>query len=331
MLGLLFSFYIPSTAKLWVAEGSAYAPLQSAAIVVGIVGLGEWLARLTHMTEEDDDYFLLVQPSGANASRVEKSEARRTIARTLTRNTLTARTADWWHDRLARMPAYSEQARWRLLRYGTMSIPAPLVAVNFLAMMCLIVGMQYLTVTSLIRETSSSTFPVTIAAQLGMAILIVLPVYSQFLSMRRSRFAQDLMLPMSRESYVDGLFRSVIEAGLWCMVPMLVIVVGAMASMAPQYLTWKLAIAALVTIAALVPLSAAVSLRMVLVRSGMTRGMVLVALMYPLVGATIGLFAVTAYVNVVLGLVLGGLLAGVGYAACRWARRVWLEAELGCL
>src|SRR5690606_37619602 len=106
--------------------------------------------------------------------------------------------------------------------------------------------------------------------------------------------------------YVDGLFRSVIEAGLWCMLPMLIIVVGATASMAPQYFTWKFAIAALVTIAALVPLSAAVSFRMVLIRSGVTRCIVLAALMYPLVGAAIGLFAVTAHVNVALGILLGG-------------------------
>jgi hypothetical protein len=331
LLLLFMSFYVPSLAEVWLDDGSDYVPFRIAAVVGGVVGIGLWLLRLTRMREEDDDYFLPVQPNGTNASRIEQSESRRWTARMLSRNKLGSWITDRWHDRLASFPPHSEPTRWRLLRYGTMSIPAPVLAFNFLAMACVITGFQYVVFTSMVKDSDSNAMPIMILAQLGGFSVLVIPLVGQFLSIRRPRFAQDLMLPMTREAYVDGLFRSMVETGLWGMLPLLLVVVGAMAKLAPQYFTWVYLVAGLVTIVSLVPLAAAVSFRLVLVSSAMTRTMVLIGMMYPLVGLAIGIFAVTVYVNVALGVVLGALLVGMGYAACRWAREVWLAAELGCL
>jgi hypothetical protein len=330
-LALFFSFYVPAIASLWFDAGGVFVPFRLVALVVGVLGFGAWLYRLPRMTEEDDDYLVPVQAGGANASRIEKSETRRLLARAISRSSLTSWVTDAWHDRLAGMAAVREQARGRLLRYGTLSVPAPVMAINLFLMAALIIGTQYVMLTSGQDDLSTTRVPAMILAQLGGFSLLVMPIVCQFLSMRRPRFAQDLMLPMTRETFVDGLFRAVVEAGLWGMAPVLLVLVAGAAMLAPEYLMPNYVTAGLVTIGALVPLAAGISFRLVLVGSGMKRMVVLVVLMYPLVGLAIGLFAVTAYVNLALGIVLGLAIGGLGVAVCRWARRVWLEAELGCL
>ncbi|WP_442482727.1 hypothetical protein [Aeoliella sp. SH292] len=330
-LALWFGFYVPGIASVWLNPDARYVPFRIAAIVIGAAGFGAWLYRLPRMMEEDDDYLLPIQTNAANASRIEKSESRRLLARMISRSWFTSWVTDRWHDRLAKMSPARERDRGRLLRYGTVSIPAPMIGLNLMVMAVLIVAMQYAILTSDRDAGFSTRVPAMILGQLGGFSLFVLPIICQFLSQRRGRFAQDLMLPMTREAYVDGLFRSVVVSGLWGMLPVLLVLVGATTIIAPQYFTWTYVAAGLVTIAALVPIAAGISFRMVLVGSGMKRMLVLIVLLYPLIGVAIGLFAITAYVNVALGFVLGALLVGIGYAACRWARRVWLDAELGCL
>lgn len=236
--GVAFGTYLSlmSNAGLnfWINPDNArrLLPLHGALLVGGWAALAAWLARLPRIREEDDDYFIPVQAYQCSSSRMERTQAARTFARAMLRSRWTQLPSDWWHDRLARIRATTAKSRQRLLRYGftpsSAWMHAAPVALMFFAML------YFMTRTGLMsgQGTTRSILP-----SLNMMIIMPTMMAGGMLMMRRGRMAQELLLPLSRRDYVDGLLAAAAWSSLVTWLSMHAALLALLAALSPEMLT----------------------------------------------------------------------------------------------
>jgi hypothetical protein len=302
-------------------RAAEFQPYHAAIFAGGWLSLAAWLVRLYRLTEEDDDYQIPVNAQSGSATRMERSQASRTLGRQLARSATWSRPADAWHDRLAVL-----RTRWtgdrRLFRYGFSPVPAYLHAA-WLALIMFAVGWFS-------NQGFNSSPP-----QRGTAVGAMWPFLfmaslfpGQYLAMRRSRLAQELLLPLSRREFIDGIFLALARTAV-----MTAMVLGAAAAALAWLANIPLAegpalVVYLLLALAIQPYFFGMGIWMALFNSAMGRFAGMMLGMIPgLVIGVIGMKLVQQGAFVVAVLVAAAT-AGVGIGTIAHARRKWLEAEL---
>ncbi len=322
-MAVFFSLMIPRFSGFWLGADASLAPLRLAALAAGWGGLAMWLYRLTEMTEEDEDYLIPVQSQFGQSSRMEKSEARRLAARMVSRAKLQSWFADSWLKQLAHFSARTDADRQWLLRFGMAPSPPVVRAVFFMVMMGSIVAVQAAMLGSMKNTHQMIVVQLMIFSMVGPMFL------TQFLAQRLGRLGQELLLPLSRESLVAGLLRSVTVEIVWILAAASLMIVVAAVVLTPEMLTPAKVTAALLAILSVQPLLVGASFGMGLMKSGMKRIVVCLLYLYATMGVAAGVVALGLYVSLIYAALLSLGVALLGWWSIRTARRKWLKAELG--
>jgi hypothetical protein len=204
-MATFLSLITPVGIDFWVEAGHArlYAPAHLAILVVGWGAIAYWIHRLKVVREEDADYAIPIQAQQGASTRMERTQASRALGQQFARGTRGARVSDRWHDRLANIHATTIAARKRLLRYGF--TPTPLwinaiwVPASFFAMMLLISKFGI----------GKNADPATSLQTIWMMVLMPSLMAGGMLPLRRPRMAQELLLPMRRVDYLNGILAAV--------------------------------------------------------------------------------------------------------------------------
>ena len=330
VLAIFFSLYSPAVLLFWTADLPELLPARLGLLMLGWTGIAAWLWRLPNMSEQDSDYLIPVQSGLGNQSRVEKSEARHLVTRMIAKHHLHGWMIDRWHDQLAQVKAPAEDKRPRLLEYGMRTLPVQVMVPQMILMIVSIVTVQYYVMSGLHGDSEHNTSLVPmLVGQCGFILLLCPMMASQMLAMRRPRLAQDLMLPMTREALVDGLFWQITQSVLWALVPTLVLVVLATWALARQYFTPLNVVAFCCAATAVQPLTIVASLHMALIQSGMKRLFCLLLAMYPLAGLAVGIFFTFLNAGPIVGTIFAAAVFALGYVSFGGARHAWLKAEFG--
>lgn len=203
-LAHFFSLYSQRASDFWMSPqlASDNLPIHLTVLAAGWTAIGVWLRRLSQLREDMDDFFLPVQAQVGSATRMERAMAAQTIVRQLLRNAPSRWACDWWHDKLARVHAASTPARQRLLRYGFTPTPVLLMAIWMALLFSAL--LLYMSRTWADKAGGRAILP-----SMGMFILMPAIFPSGILALRRGRMPQELMFPMTRRQYVNGLFQAV--------------------------------------------------------------------------------------------------------------------------
>jgi hypothetical protein len=198
----LFSLATGPGLEFWVQPDatSKFLLVHAAIFVAAWTGLAAWLGRLPHLREEDSDYLIPIQAQQGSATRMERTQAARTLARQMSRARIHRIASDRWLDRLQCAKAVTTAARQWLLRYGYGPAPVALTAVFFtVSFGVMIVLMARYQITS-----SNSTREILPA----LPMLVIMPsfIVGGMFVMRRARLGHELLLPLSRRQFVNGLF-----------------------------------------------------------------------------------------------------------------------------
>lgn len=322
-LALFLAPLAPQSAFFFTDHAPHVSALRGGIIAASLLAVAAWLWYLPRLTEESDDYFIPAHAQSGKASRMEKSEARRNLARHLSRSGFFLWVTDRWHDRLIRHQASSTTQRQRLLRYGFGAVP--------IAVLCLGVLLGLLLFTGFNAAISGRTNLVTLAGIPGvMALFLGAGVVSARLAMRRTRMQTELLLPLSRADWVNGLFRACARDN----VAITTVAGGALLTATllvqapPAVTTGQVVTFAAAVLAALVA-TFATSMQAGLITSGLKRTLVLMLNLYAVLSAGGGCVGLSFWVGPLFGLPLAVVLLAVGLLLLRRAHRNWLNAELG--
>lgn len=323
-IALFYSLYISKFSWIWIEPTPELVPIHIVAIAAGWIGIGLWLRRLARMTEEDDAYLIPVQAQFGQASRMEKSEARRTVALIFSRNKLRGWITDRWHDRLARITPQSNSERRGMLRYGM--TPTPVFVRNIFLM-----GMM-VSIAALISIMDIGLGPhkyFGAIAQCSIFTLIGSMMISQLLATRRARLSQELLLPMTRQTLVDGLLHVSVIDCLQLICVSCITIAALTAWLIPEYLTPLNIAAMLLAILSVQPLLIGSGFRAGLITSGMERFSMMLLILYAAMAAAAGVFALSFFIGLVYGAILSVCIAAIGWKVIQSARQKWMNVELG--
>ena len=218
---LLFGFgttalMIRPGVAFWLAPDSATAhwPYQLALLAAGWAAFGGWLVRLANLCEEQSDYFQPIYLQAGSATRMD----RRTAARLYPNAPSSSSSPGWgdkWHDRLAGVRATTVAARQRLLRYGGSTSPAWHSAIVMSGALLLLIC-----VTPLFRAWGVPPKPNFFFGGLIPMSALIAP---GMLLARRSKMPQELLWPLTRRAYVDGLFAAMARSAVitWIIVDLI--------------------------------------------------------------------------------------------------------------
>jgi hypothetical protein len=210
-LALFFSIYNDQVAAFWLDSASAtkWLPVHATFLLAGWAAIVAWLWRLGRLREEMDDYNLPAHTQAGSATRIERTIAARVAARQLLKSGISRRICDVWHDRLASATAATTHARQRLLRYGFSATPA------FVWALCMAVFLP-LAIWFTFHSSLAGNMHTLSAALPSMNMLVVMPgiLASGAFVGRRPRMAQELLLPLTRAQYVDGLLWDLARSAL---------------------------------------------------------------------------------------------------------------------
>ena len=200
-----------------------------------------------------------------------------------------------------------------------------------IAVLCLGVLLGLLLFTGFNAAISGRTNLVTLAGIPGvMALFLGAGVVSARLAMRRTRMQTELLLPLSRADWVNGLFRACARDN----VAITTVAGGALLTATllvqapPAVTTGQVVTFAAAVLAALVA-TFATSMQAGLITSGLKRTLVLMLNLYAVLSAGGGCVGLSFWVGPIFGLLLAVVLLAVGLLLLRRAHRNWLNAELG--
>lgn len=326
-IALFFSLYNHSVAAFWLSpDGAArWFPLHLALLAAGWIAVVAWLWRLTRLREDAPDYGLPLDALVGSATRIERTQASRAAMLQLLRSPPTRWLCDRWHNRLVGIRAGVPDARRRLLRYGFGATP-----VAAAALWMSLIFFATLWIMSQTEVFQRGDAPAAVLPALN--IMMIMPAMTAFgmLAMRRPRMPQELLLPLTRTQYIDGLLvalgRSVGIAWITVHASLLAL----LAVIAPGLLTWQF-------VGALTALSLSSQLYAFGVVTRVTQipqgGKRLVMLMVGLIPAMVAM-AVSLGVlpDGATGLIVAwaavAALTAAGAVVILYSRRRWLELEL---
>lgn len=327
-LALFFSPAVPRLAPFWQTGFPQYDPIRILFILAGYGMLALWMRSLWKLNEESDNYFIPTMGASANSSRMEKSESRRMMARQLSKSWIIGLVADRWHDKLPSCRAQSISDRQGLLRYGFTPAPTLVICLGILAMVAIIGGMNYLMFASMQRGGSGDAGRAFLA-QAAIFPLIGPGILCQFLTQRQPRLAQELMLPMTRQQFIAGLFRRMGFAVAMLVGMLTVMLIATALAIAPTMITS--------TRIAVVP-AAIFAGNMVgfglatwggLIRSTVLKIFALIGGLYAAMGAAGLIYGLGESAGMSYALLCSGMVAMCGLWLIRHAYCYWLRAELG--
>lgn len=188
---------IAQPVALW--QGDDVEALHAAMVAAGWLAVAAWLRRLVRIDEEASDYPLPASALATTAGRMDRPNAARSLRIFLPNSRPASALADWWHDRLARVRAANPAARRRLLRYGFSAAPSGITAPLMAGMLFLIMSL------TLQIAMRGKTLPPT-ASLAVMFVLMPGLMQMGFFNTRRPRMPQELLLPLARRDYIDGIF-----------------------------------------------------------------------------------------------------------------------------
>jgi hypothetical protein len=211
LLALMQCFVLisPPVREFWTS--THYAAIHVPIVVAGWAALFLWLRRLTSMREEDSDYLVPLQAQQGSPTRRERSHADRVIARMVVRNSWQRLTCDWWHDRLANVRERTARGRQWLLRYGYSPTPVEYSAIPIAA------GYFFILFTIFHWREFPSKGPGISALVIPMAFPAM--TTSGLLAIRRTRMAFELLLPLTRRQYFDGVLAAAARSAFISWIP----------------------------------------------------------------------------------------------------------------
>ncbi len=220
--------------RFWVdpEQGQQLIVVHAALFIAGWAGFSLWLRRLMLIREEDADYFVPIQAQFGSASRMERTNATRVVARSQARNRWTTRINDAWHDRLAGIRATTPAARQRLLRYGFAVAPPWMSALPMAG--SFFVMFLFMERTGVLKAGGPTQ---SILPALNIVMIMPTLMTAGLLAMRRARMSQELLLPMSRRQYINGLLQALARNSAWAWVAAHVALIGLIAATSPNLLT----------------------------------------------------------------------------------------------
>jgi hypothetical protein len=160
--------------------------------------------RLCHLREEMDEYL---QPSTQwqswRRAGGEVSDQCRIVAQQVQRNKVSTWVSDFWLSGAGHFHENDPLRIARLLRFGFAAVPAEMQAL-FMALMFLGVSV-FLTQISYLRNHGQESFPGTLWFLVQMSLLMPGVWAGQSFAMRQPRMAMELVRPLTRDQYFDGL------------------------------------------------------------------------------------------------------------------------------
>ncbi len=321
---MMFTLWSDQVRSLWILPScvAQYFPLHLIVFVAGWAAFAAWLLRLSRLNEESDDYNIPVQAQYGSATRMERSQASRNILRHKFANGLwKGGPSDWWHDRLRNYRTRSFRERQRLFRYGFAAIPAELNALWFATVMLVILVINSRTAAS--EATRALTFG-------ALAPMVFLPAMFPGLSlaMRRARLTQELLLPLSRTQFINGVFLELARQTLVAIIAMLAFAIIALVALPADFPETSRLLAGLVLLAAVQPYFFGVATYSARWQSAMARLVIAMAAMMPVFMACSFALIMLQRTGPLPTLLIAAAVFPVGVLVAAKSRQAWLNAEL---
>jgi hypothetical protein len=323
LLGLVIFFSLMSKVgcNFWLHPAfAADGRLAHLAILAtGWASIVRWLFRLARLNEECEDYNIPVQAQSGSATRMERSQASRNMALQLSRSGLTRAVADWWHDRLIAYRPHTLGDYQRLLRYGFAAAPIELNLVMFGGMMMVVF---YFTGH---MATSDNGF---LFGPLMMFSIWPGSVPGQFLTMRRARLAQELLLPLTRRELVDGLGWALVRMATISWITLALACVGLSLSIGVQLPAQDRLAGWLIISLAVQPYLLGFMTYIARVSSAAVRFGLMMLGLFPCMLAGMAGIGILHAAGLGALLPYAALLVAVGVIMVRLSRKTWLHLEL---
>jgi hypothetical protein len=322
-LAVFYSTMTTSGAEWWLIEAASHRPIHVVILLACLGMILGWLVRLCRLREEMDDYQTTVHWHASRKSGTEVSEQRRIVAEQVRRSKLASFISDAWLSRVGGYHGDNWHRLARLLRFG-FGQPAELTG--------LFMAVWFFAITLFLAKYSfaqnSSGFNAMLF-YIQVAMLFPGMFAGEWLAQRRPRIAVELLLPLSRERLVGGLFAATAwnAAAFWLVLNVVLVLL--------LWLTAKdLFTPAVVGLMLLLTGSGAfglgaLSLRTAVWTSVVKRLGVLMITMFlfqaPLLAWSLG----REKLGDALFVLPAAVLCGVGVLFANLARRAWLNVELG--
>jgi hypothetical protein len=297
---------------------------QSMIIFVGLLLLAVWLRRLQNLDEEADDYQSTIQWRVTRPGSGEASAGRRITAAQINRSPLIVWVNDAWFARLSSAPSPGGVPQLaRLLRYGFGYCPTEIAAISMTIMVA--AGTLFMAYYTFSGNTSRAT---TLNFFLFFATIMPGWMGGESLAQRRSRLAGELFRPATRPQFIDALFTAVARNSIlyWLIMNFGFLLMAR--HLLGDSLTLKTAVMYAFLSAATAFMTLGLSLRIAVWRSQflrLTTAMSLWLLLAPLAGWWLTRDKFGEWPFVLLAVVM----AAAGAALLGYARKVWLNLELG--
>ena len=329
MLVGLAAFYSTMTkwGVWWFDPTGTYWLMHVGIILLGFALIAYYLHRLAHLREEMDDYQSFTQWQQSRKAGTEVSEQRRAVAENLRRHPFMSWFTDSWFDRMGGFHGNQLFSLARLLNYGfgqPAFVQGIWMAVWFGAI-TLFLGRFGLSSQS---PTNGSLFGSSMFyLQMSMMFPGMFP--GEWLARRRPRIAGELLLPLSRSQYVDGLLAAAMwnAAGFWFVMNLGLMIVTYVN--AGDRLTLPIACMTLLLTASGAFGLAGVALRTAIWPSVIKRLGVLMLIVIPFQAPLLGWLGQQASLGNTVFLPAVAATTTVGVVMIGVARKAWLNLELG--
>lgn len=316
----------------WFDPAGTAWPIHSGIIVVGGALVAFYLYRLAHLREEMDDYQSFTQWQQSRKASTEVSEQRRAVAESLRRHQFMAWFTDRWLDRIGGYHGNRLFALARLLTYG-FGQPAILggvwMAVWFGAITLFLAKFGFSSQAPGGPASPNGSLFGSSMFFLQMAMLFPGMFPGEWLAKRRPRIAGELMLPLSRSQYIDGLLASTLwNAATFWFALNLGLVIITYVTVGDRFSPVMLCMTLLLTASGAFGL-AGVSLRTAIWPSVIKRLGVMMLVMIPVQSPILLWLGKQNHLTNTVVLLSVVATTVVGVVMTRVARTAWLNLELG--
>lgn len=327
-LAIFGSFAMEAGRNFWgfsAPQASDSAPLYLwPMLAVAWGALATWLVRLAGLHEEMDEYeFQLPLSNWDRSPRSARLEGRRFRLAERSRLWRISRwLVDWWHDRIAIRNQRGTATRQFLWHYGFSATPGYIHAV-WAAVFILAMGM----IMEAFAQPHAHDGDLMMITCFSLLLPTVLNIGS--LVQRWPRLGSEMLLPHTREQWIDGLLRALgRETALGAAAMQLTLVLMCMIWF-PEQVTFGAVVGYLLLASSMTYLNTAVTTWIASRYQGLMGFFFTCALFLPLLGVFKLWLGLRQSNGDGISVLLAAPIAWAGWWAMRRARQRWLEVELG--
>lgn len=284
--------------NFWIESNPDFTFVHSIILITSWIGISLWLRQLTQAAEE--------------TTRVPSNQGIQGLF------------SDRWLEKIARQTITTNLDRQRTLRYGMTPTP-PLVRNVFGPILA--IGMA-LSVAFLIGDKDSDYRKLAIIVGMGYCIFGSV-ISSGILLQKRTRLSQELMLPMTRRSLIDGILRAIVNEATLSACSTCVVTFVATYLLMPEYITPVRVAAAGLAILSIQPFLVGSSFSVVLITSQVLQLFAMTFTICVAVAAAVFLTKLSIQFGLVYGAILSLCIAGFGVGMIQVARNEWMRIEFG--